>query len=206
MPLLRSSPQIRIGIGLAIVRAADRRDHPDLSLERISLVMTPRRPGARWYGAALVLAVISVATVPLTASTSTATLTVTATVAAECTVGAATLAFGAYSTLGSSNLDQSTSFNVACTSGTSATIGLNLGSNASGSTRRLANGGGGFLTYELYSDSGRSTVWGNSGGALVNYSASSNAAEAFTVYGRIPGAQNAAIGSYSDSVTITVTF
>ena len=164
------------------------------------------RPGTRISGIALALALIFVASVPVTAATSTATLTVTATVAAECTVGAATLAFGTYSTLGSSNLDQTTSFNVACTSGTSATVGLNLGSNASGSTRRLSDGAAGFLSYELYSDSGRTTVWGNSGGALVNYSASSNAAQAFTVYGRIPGAQNAAIGSYSDSVTITVTF
>src|SRR5262245_54900191 len=103
----------------------------------------------------------------LTAGTSTATLTVTATVAAECTVTNATLAFGTYSTLSASNVDQTASFNVACTTGTSATIGLNLGANATGATRRMSNGASGLLTYELYSNAARTTVWGNSGAALV---------------------------------------
>ena len=152
----------------------------------------------------LVMAALSGTT--LFAGTSTATLTVTATVAAECTVTGATLAFGSYSTLSASNLDQSTTFSVACTTGTAATIGMDLGGHATGATRRLANAGSGLLTYELYSNAGRTTVWGTSGGGLVNYTATSNAAQSFTVYGRIPGSQNVETGSYSDSVTITVTF
>ncbi len=142
----------------------------------------------------------------LFAATATATLTVTATVPTECTVTGATLAFGTYSTLSASNVDQTASISVACTSGASATIGLDLGANATGSTRRMSNGASGFLSYELYSNSGRTTVWGNSGGALVNYSASSNAATPFTVYGRVPGSQSSPAGSYTDSVTVTVTF
>src|SRR5262245_1097905 len=110
------------------------------------------RSRSRIVAPTLALAIALLSTASLGASTSTATLTVTATVAAECSVTGATLAFGTYSTLGSSNVDQTASFNVACTTGTSATVGLDLGSNASGSTRRMTNGASGFLNYELYSN------------------------------------------------------
>jgi spore coat protein U-like protein len=142
----------------------------------------------------------------LGAGTATATLTVTATVAAECTVGGSTLAFGGYSTLSGSPTDQSTTFSVACTTGTAATMGMDLGANASGGARRMSNGSGGFLEYELYSDGARTAIWANSGGGLVAYNALSNGAQSQTVYGRIPAGQDANLGSYSDSVTITITF
>ena len=95
---------------------------------------------------------------------------------------------------------------VACTRGATANIALGAGSNASGSTRRLGDGSGNFLTYELYSDSGRATVWNTGAGALPLTAAPSRAPRDFTVYGRIAGNQDVPAGSYGDTVVATVNF
>jgi spore coat protein U-like protein len=116
------------------------------------------------------------------------------------------LAFGPYSPLSSSNFDQTVQVSVVCTKGATSTVGLDLGTHASGSTRRMSNGTD-FITYELYSDSSRTIVWGNASGSWVSLSAApSNAGRNLTVYGRAPGSQDVSTGSYSDSVTVTVTY
>ena len=156
-------------------------------------------------GFAICLALVTALTYPVIAATSTANLTVTATVLANCTVSSATLAFGNYDPTGG-NVDQSTTFQVACTKGTSATVGLNTGGNAAGAVRRMANGTD-FLAYELYKEGARTNVWGNSGTDLVSLAAAaSNAAQVLTVYGRVTGLQDVSVGSYTDTVLVTVTF
>lgn len=147
---------------------------------------------------------------PVLAASATATLSVSATVANNCTITTSSLAFGAYEPVGANttaSLDTSSTVTVACTKGASATIGLNLGTNASGGTRRLADGTGGYLSYEIYQDSGRTTVWGNGGADLLAPGvAPSKAPRNFTVYGRIAGSQDVPAGSYTDTVTATVNF
>jgi spore coat protein U-like protein len=148
-------------------------------------------------------------TTNVSAGTATANLSVTATVANNCTISTATVAFGSYdpvSTNASTPLDGSGSVIVACTKGVTPGIGLNLGANANGSTRRMANGSN-YLTYELYKEVGHTNVWGNSGGDLYTpSSAPSKDARTFTVYGQVPAGQDAAAGSYSDTVVATVNF
>jgi spore coat protein U-like protein len=155
-------------------------------------------------GAVLALNVPGVA-----AATATANLTVSATVINNCTISTAALAFGSYDPVvanQTNNLDGTGTVTVACTRGATTTIGLGAGSNASGSTRRMAGGTGNFLSYELYSDSGRSTVWNTGAGVLTPVAAPSRAARDFTVYGRIAGNQDVPAGSYTDTVVATVNF
>lgn len=160
-----------------------------------------RFPAAIGCAVMLVAAPISVS-----ADTQSANLTVSATVIASCSVSNASLAFGNYNPTTSGNVDQSASFNVTCTKGTTATVGLGTGANASGSTRRMTNGSD-YLTYELYKETGRTNVWGNAGADLVSLAAaSSNSAQSLTVYGRVTGSQNVGAGSYTDTVVVTVTF
>jgi spore coat protein U-like protein len=143
---------------------------------------------------------------PAAAATATATLTVSANVISSCTVTNGTLAFGDYAPTGGSNVDQTGTFTVACTKGTGATVGLGDGDNFLSGARRMKNGTE-FLTYELYKESDRTAVWGNSGGALVTLAAAaSNAAQTLTVYGRIPPGQDVSVGNFGDSVQITVTY
>lgn len=143
------------------------------------------------------------------AATATANLNVSATVTKNCTVTTNALAFGSYDPVvanASANLDGTGAVSVACTRGATASIALGSGSNATGATRRLSDGAGNFLAYELYSDSGRSSVWNSGAGALALTAAPSRASRDYTVYGRIVANQDVPAGSYGDTVVATVNF
>ena len=143
------------------------------------------------------------------AATATADLAMSASVTNNCTISTQALAFGSYDPVvanASANLDGAGRLTVACTKGATATIGLGSGSNASGNTRRLADGAGNYLTYELYQDSGRSSVWNGGAGTLSLTAAPTRAPRDFSVYGRIAGNQDVPAGSYADTVVATVNF
>jgi len=158
------------------------------------------------YFVTAVVTIIS-ALMPINTSsgaTSTATFQVTATVASSCTVAATNLAFGNYTL---AQLDGSSTITATCTNGTTYSIGLDAGtfSGATTSTRRMTGPSASGLSYSLYSDSGRTTNWGNVTGSWVS-GTGTGAAQTLSVYGRIPASQTASIGNYADTVTVTITF
>jgi spore coat protein U-like protein len=156
-------------------------------------------------GAAIACAIALVAS-PALAATATNSLSVSATVAKNCTLGAGTIAFGNYDPVGANvaaPLNQAGSFTVTCTKGVAYTVSLGLGNNASGSTRRMTNGTD-FLTYELYLDAARTTVWDAANVAAG--SAPNISPITLTVYGQVAAGQNVGVGSYSDTVVSTVNF
>jgi len=140
----------------------------------------------------------------------TATLNVTANVAARCTITAATLAFGAYDPIVANltaALDGTTTFTVTCTQGgANVFVGASLGVNALGSVRRLKSGTADFLTYELYREPGRTTIWGTTQAAGLAVVPDGTTPVTMSVYGRIAGAQDSPVGTYSDTVVMTVNF
>ncbi len=157
--------------------------------------------------AALVAGVVGTSQAPVEAATATASFNVTASVTANCTITASDLAFGNYdpvSTNAATPLDQQSTVTVACTKGTSASIALDDGAHFSGGTRNMDDGGGTTLSYALYQDNGHSTVWTTA--SPQAYTAASKSASAQTVYGRVAAGQDVTTGSYSDSVTATITF
>ncbi|MDH1867236.1 spore coat U domain-containing protein [Pseudomonas chengduensis] len=142
------------------------------------------------------------------AATATTTFQVTATVAASCLVSATDLNFGAYNPLAGA-LDGTSTITATCTAQTPYTIGLDAGLNAGGTTTRRMIGDDTattLLSYELYSDTTRSAIWGAPGGATVAQSALTGGALNYTVYGRIPASQYVPAASYADTVTVTVTY
>lgn len=156
---------------------------------------------------ALTLMIIGIAA-PASAQSQSANLSVGATVTNNCTISATAVSFSAYDPVvanASANLDGDGRVTVACTKGASPSIALGLGSNASGSARRLAAGTE-RLTYELYQDSNRSTVWNTTTGVYTPVAATSKAPRDFTVYGRIASGQDVAAGTYSDTIVATVNF
>lgn len=172
---------------------------------------------SRWTKGLLagaVLAAIATMSGTAVAGTATSNLAVSATVAANCTIDAsAGLAFGTYDpivTNASTALTGSGTISTTCTNGASATITLGQGANADTSStdtaplRRMTDGTD-FLSYQLYTDSGDSTVWGNTSatGAAVT---GTGAAISTTVYGSVAAGQNVPAGSYTDTVVATVTF
>ena len=170
----------------------------------IGETMNRRYLTSRIAGALAVVAGLSLASSSASAASATATLSVSATIASACTVAGAAMSFGAYTATAASTANST--IQVTCTNGTNAQVSLNQGNNnnqvPSAGSRALANGTN-YLGYEIYTDNGLSTVWNTSNTQAVN---STGSAVTLTAYGRIPAGQNPATGSYSDTVTITVTF
>lgn len=158
------------------------------------------------YVAAFVIGCIS--SNPAFATDATTTMGVSAIVLNACLVSATDMAFGSYNPTSSTPTDATSSIIVTCTPGTLYNVGLNAGTTAGAtvSTRKMLNGAAP-LNYSLYSNSGRSTNWGNSSGSdTVSQTASSIVPATFTVYGRVPAQQSVAAGAYTDTVTVTVSY
>ena len=143
------------------------------------------------------------------AASTTQNMAVTATVAASCTFTVTSLAFGSYTL---AQLDGISNISLTCTNGTAYTIALGAGTGPSASTsaRQMTGPTVGstvqYLNYALYNDSGRSTNWGatSSSGAVTG--TGTGAAVTIPVYGRIPAGQTASIGSYADTIVVTVSY
>jgi spore coat protein U-like protein len=131
---------------------------------------------------------------------------ISANVAANCVLTAGSVAFGAYDPLVANDttpLDQTGTFTVRCVKGVTANVGLDDGLNTG---RQMSDGGSELLDYELYQDAGRTTVWGETGGARYSYTAANRSAATLTIYGRIPAGQDVAAGSYTDTVVASAEF
>jgi spore coat protein U-like protein len=137
-------------------------------------------------------------------SGSTDTVTVQASMSDACVIGTAgDISFGQVASV-DSNQDQTSVITFQCRAAWQ--VGLGNGSNFDGSHRRMAAPGGKYITYELYRDSGRTQRWGNTlNGDTVSGTASYDSLTQVTVYGRVP-AQTVVPGSYSDTITVTLTF
>ena len=140
-----------------------------------------------------------------------ATFNVSATVAKACAIRAADLNMGTWD--GTGNLNGASTISVKCSTGTPYTVALNEGLNSSGlvADRKLANAGD-TLAYNLYTDSARTQVWGETIGTDTvpgtgNGMANANERD-ITVYSRIALAdlQAAKPGTYNDTVTATVEY
>lgn len=170
----------------------------------------------RWTRNLLASAVlVAVAAMSGTAAAGTATsnLPVSATISANCTIDASGgVAFGAYDPIVTNKttaLTATGTISTTCTNGSSATITLGQGANAgTGSTaaapiRRMLAGTSNYLSYQLYSNSGMTTVFDGSTGVAVTGTGS---AVSTSVYGSVAAGQNVPAGSYSDTVVATVAF
>jgi spore coat protein U-like protein len=137
------------------------------------------------------------------ADPATTTFGVSATVLKDCIVSANALAFGNYT--GAVNNATST-VTVTCTNTTTYTVGLDAGlaTGATVTSRKMQNGVN-LLPYALYSDSGRTTNWGNTSPSWVS-GTGNGSAQALTVYGQIAAAQYVTPGSYADTISVTVTY
>ena len=141
------------------------------------------------------------------AATATTSFQVQLTIQAQCLINSAsTLNFGTQGVL-SANVDQTSAIQVQCTNTTPYNIGLDAGTGAGATvTTRKLTGGGATINYSLYSDSARTSVWGNTIGTNTVASTGTGAAQSFTVYGRIPSQTTPAPATYTDTITVTVTY
>src|SRR6476661_5222729 len=97
--------------------------------------------------------------------TASTTFRVSAKVQAVCEVTATDLAFGTYTSQAGTPLQGTTLLRATCTPGSTYNVGLNEGTSpgATINARKMVSGTQA-LNYQLYSDSARSRVWGNTTG------------------------------------------
>jgi spore coat protein U-like protein len=124
-------------------------------------------------------------------------------VALACTAGSAGVSFGAYDPLAGAAVDGVGTITVSCPASTPFTI--DLGPGGGSYAARQMQSGAATMSYNLYTDAARLTVWGDGTSGTSRVSDSSSGGD-YTVYGRIPAGQNLPAGAYNDSVQITVTF
>ncbi len=110
------------------------------------------------------------------------------------------LDFGTHGLI-TANIDSSSTLSVQCTIGTTYDIGLNFGVNG---FRRMATGGN-TIFYDLYQDASRTTWWdpfpfGAVGGT------GTGSPQPYTIYGRVFNQATPPNGTYTDTITVTVTF
>lgn len=141
------------------------------------------------------------------ASSTTSTFTVQVTVTSSCVINSAsTLNFGSQGVL-TAAVDNTSTLQVQCTNTTPYNIGLDAGagSGATVAARKMTNGSA-TVTYSLYTDAGRATVWGNTVGTDAVAATGNGASQTYTVYGRVPAQTTPAAATYTDTVTLTVTY
>jgi spore coat protein U domain-containing protein, fimbrial subunit CupE1/2/3/6 len=122
---------------------------------------------------------------------------------AGCSVTTSGINFGDYDVFSILDDDITGTINVSCQSATSYSISLSTGSGTYAA--RVMTSAGNILNYNLYLDPTRLTVWGD-GSAGTGTVSGSGTASSNPVFGRIPARQNVYVGTYTDVVTVTVTF
>ena len=105
-------------------------------------------------------------------------------------------------------IDLTTTLSVICTNLLPYNIGLDGGTNGGGVSARKMKGGPAneLIDYSLSVNSARTTNWGNTIGTDTVSATGSGAAQTYIVYGRVPAQTTPRPGSYTDIVTLTVTY
>ncbi len=132
---------------------------------------------------------------------------------ASCIIEAVSgVSFGSYSVFSQTPDNATGSFTVSKCAPKSASYTATISTgNGSYATRTMTLAGGTeTLAYNLYTSSAYTTVWGDGNGGTGSVSGNGGSGKTsgnpITIYGRIPAGQDVSAGSYSDSLTITITF
>ena len=135
--------------------------------------------------------------------------------ALQCSVSATPLAFGTYDPVSGPAAQSSGTLTVSCSNGPNAsyTIALNTGLSGSYFPRQMASGAD-RLPYQLFTDPAHTLVWGDGSAGTSTLSdrmvipppRSRPVTRNYTIYGQIPGRLPVSPGSYTDVVTVTVTY
>jgi spore coat protein U-like protein len=138
---------------------------------------------------------------PALAATATTTMAVSADVTAACTITATPMAFGAYSQ--TANVDTTSEVTVQCT-GTSGALGFTVGDGNNFLVSRRMTVGASFLDYTVSVTVGAAAV-ASPTAVPITISPATGAGTA-TLFGRIIPQGNKIAGTYTDTVTLTLTY
>jgi spore coat protein U-like protein len=131
---------------------------------------------------------------------------------AACTVSATGVNFGAYDVFVATPLDSTGTVTVRCDQAPPPDVVIAIGpSGTSGGfiPRQMRSASSpDRLNYNLFTNAGRSTVWGDGApgtSTVFLKNVKKNRPVVTAIYGRIPPGQDVSVGTYSDSLTVTIT-
>jgi spore coat protein U-like protein len=142
---------------------------------------------------------------PALAATTSGTLSVSVVVQPSCTVSGATLDFGTYRSGQAADLTGFAQISYSNCPAGELRFELNGGANGTATARKLSDGRGGLLNYAIYRNSGRTQNFGQGNDARLVTLAAPGSGQV-SIYGKIPGGQVVAGGTYTDTVVITLDF
>ena len=127
------------------------------------------------------------------------------------------LPFGAYDVLSPTHTQTQGDFVVTCTrnGGPQHTVlTVSIGPSATSgtvATRQMRHPAGDRLAYNIFREAARVSVWGQTPGVdtvsrTISVPNNASATAAFTLFGRITAQQDVRIGTYTDSLVITVSY
>jgi spore coat protein U-like protein len=129
--------------------------------------------------------------------------------AQSCTISATSVNFGNYNVYNGSDIDSTGTVTYRCNSfAFNITVGLTRGASATFNPRQMRKGAE-VLSYNLFRDASRTTVWGDGTSGTSVYSIfnpPNNSNVNLTVYGRLPAGQDVSAGAFSDTVTAVINF
>jgi spore coat protein U-like protein len=133
-------------------------------------------------------------------------MAVSANIQASCTLATAPLTFGTAGTPLTSTTTavlRTSTASVTCTSASPYTLNIGYGANATGTTRRMINGGT-FLPYEVYTDAaGTDPFLPTPGGGGTG---SGTGTSTVTIFGQIPAQPTPAAGIYTDTLSVVINY
>ncbi len=163
---------------------------------------------AAFIGAAALTMVVSTSAQAATASN---TFQVTANISSSCIISGSAMNFGTGidPIAAAVPLNATSNLSVKCSNTTPYVVALDAGTNAGTSsnfTGRKIKNGTATLAYQLYTDSARTTVWGNGVGSSTSSGTGSGGTQSVAIYGQLPDLTGAVPGTYTDTVTVTITY
>ena len=130
-------------------------------------------------------------------------------VEAACTVSASGINFGSYSVFAPGAATSTGVVTYHC-GNTDKNIAITLSAGSSGSfTTRTLKQGTDALNYNLYTDAALTKIWGDGTVGTDTYTKgnpANNVDVNVTIYGRLPPQQDVRVGSYTDTIVVTVNF
>ena len=122
---------------------------------------------------------------------------------ANCSLNVIDVSFGQYDPFLATDTEITGGVSMSCDAETSVQVSFSAGFGPF-ATREMKSGPN-TIFYNLFTDPSHLTIWGDGspGTSLVSISGTSGS---HTVYGRIPARQNVPVGTYGDTITVTLTF
>ena len=133
---------------------------------------------------------------------------------AACNVSTTSINFGNYDVFLATPLDSTGTVTVWCDENLRSDMIIDIGpsGNSGGfQPRKMRRSSGSeLLDYNLYTNSSRTAVWGNgtAGTSTVNVGKikKNDPPTSVTIFGRVPPGQNVSVGTYSDTLVVTITW